>query len=150
MFSAVITGKSTKCSYKPSGVSATEDLISVVPSKTKMASLLRTEDGILGWWREYFKDLLKRVPLTPSDLQNVHCGKENTITASDVFFDVKTLKGWKAAGCDEIRPEMIKSIEEISDDSLSVSWPDVVERHRKIGKLGDNQHTQEIGQENTH
>jgi len=36
-------------------------------------------------------------------------GGKNTITAAEVFLDVKALKSGKAAGCDEIRPEMLKT-----------------------------------------
>jgi len=36
--------------------------------------------------------------------------EENTITATKVFPVVKTLKARKAAGCDEMRPEMIKAL----------------------------------------
>jgi len=37
-------------------------------------------------------------------------GEENTITAAEVSLAVKTLKAGKAAGCDEIRPEMLKAL----------------------------------------
>jgi len=44
-------------------------------------------------------------------------GEENSITATEVFLVVKTLKAVKAAGCDEIRPEMLKAL-----DREEVHW----------------------------
>jgi len=46
---------------------------------------------------------------TPLDTQEVYLGEENAITAIEVFPAVKTLK---AAGCGEIRPEMLKALNE--------------------------------------
>jgi len=38
-------------------------------------------------------------------------GKENTITAPEVFLAVKTLKAGKAGGYNEIRPDMLKAMD---------------------------------------
>jgi len=37
-------------------------------------------------------------------------GEENTITEAEVFLTVKTLKAGKAAGGEEIRPEMLEAM----------------------------------------
>jgi len=37
-------------------------------------------------------------------------GEENEITAVDVFLAVKTLRAGEAAGCDEVRLEMFKTL----------------------------------------
>jgi len=63
----------------------------------------------LGRWREYFEDYLNTATLTPTDSHDVHLGKEKTIAVTEVSLAVETLKAGKAAGCDEIQPEMIKA-----------------------------------------
>jgi len=40
----------------------------------------------------------------------VHLGEENTITEAKAFPAVKTLRAGKVAACDEIRPEMLKAL----------------------------------------
>jgi len=39
---------------------------------------------------------LNKATFTPSDVQEVHLGEENTITAAEVFLAVKTLKAARA------------------------------------------------------
>jgi len=56
----------------------------------------------------YFKDLFNPVNTIPPDTKKVRLGEENTITAAEVFPTVKSLKAGKAAGCNEIRPEILK------------------------------------------
>ena len=41
---------------------------------------LRSEEEIVGKRREHFKDLLNPVAITPSDINEVHLGEENTIS----------------------------------------------------------------------
>jgi len=50
---------------------------------------------------------LNPVTTTPPNTHEVHFGEENTITATEASLAVKTLK---AAGCDEIRPDMLKAL----------------------------------------
>jgi len=40
----------------------------------------------------------------------MHLGEENIITATDVLPILKTLEPRKTTGCDEIRPEMIETL----------------------------------------
>jgi len=44
--------------------------------------------------------------------QSIHAslGEENIITAAEVFLGFKTLNAGKAVGCDEIRYEMLKTL----------------------------------------
>jgi len=67
--------------------------------------LLSSEEDLLGRWRVYFEDLLNSV--TSSGKQEGQLWEENSITASEVLPVVKTLK---TAGCDKIRPEMLKAL----------------------------------------
>jgi len=50
------------------------------------------------------------VTITPLDTHEVRFGEENTINAAEVFLAFKTLKSGKAAGCDEIWPEMLEAL----------------------------------------
>jgi len=47
------------------------------------------------------------VTTTPSDTHEVHSGGKNAITPAEAFFAIKTPK---VAGYDEIRPEILKAL----------------------------------------
>ena len=99
--------------------------------------LLRNEKNNLGRWKEKFKYLLNLVTITPQNTHHVHLGEENTITAVEVSFPIKALKGGKDAGCDEIRREMLKALNRgilWLTRACQVAW--CSGRNRKIGKLG--------------
>ena len=66
-----ITGKPTKCSDKPSRISAAK--ISV---KDQNVVLLSNEEDVLGRWREYFKDVSNPTTLTPSNTQEVRLARK--------------------------------------------------------------------------
>jgi len=57
-----------------------------------------------GRWIECFKYIFNPVTLTSSGVQEVHLGKEKSF---EVFLAVKTLK---AASCEEIQTEMLKTL----------------------------------------
>ena len=61
----------------------------------------------------------------------------NTIIATKVLIPAKTLQTGRAAGCDEIRPEMPNILNrEFIGWFMCVKWPGVVENSQKISKLG--------------
>jgi len=103
-----VTGKPTK-SGKPSCVFSRKDFILLDSSQTKMVSYSAMKD-ILSILSEHFKEILDPVTITPSDTQEMFLGEESTITAAENFLAVKTLKAGEAAGCDEILPEMLKTL----------------------------------------
>jgi len=53
------------------------------------------------------KNILNPITTTPLDAHKVHFVEEITIAAVEVPLAVKPLK---AAGCDEIRPEMLRAL----------------------------------------
>jgi len=57
--------------------------------------------------KRVFQDLLEPGQHYTTEHTRGTFGEENTITAAEVFLAVKTLK---AAGCDEIRPEMLETL----------------------------------------
>jgi len=63
--------------------------------------------------REYSKDVLKQVIVTPPDTHDVHLGEESIITEVEVFIAVKKLKAREAAGCKEIRPELFNALDRV-------------------------------------
>ena len=66
------------------------------------------ENEILSRWREYFEDLLNPVKASTRDTHKVkHLGEEQVFTAAKVATTIKRIKSKKAAGEDEIRPEML-------------------------------------------
>ena len=105
--------------------------------KDQNGVLLRNEKDILGTWRENIKYLSNPVTITPQNTHDVHLRKENTITAAEVSFPIKTLKGGKDGSCDEIRREMLKALNQgvlWLTRVCRVTW--CSGRNRKIGKLG--------------
>ena len=75
------------------------------------SNILTDENEILSRWREYFEDLLNPVKASTHDTQEViHSGEEKLLTAAEVATAIKWIKSGKAAGEDEIRPEMLKAL----------------------------------------
>ncbi|KAK3534690.1 hypothetical protein QTP86_020345 [Hemibagrus guttatus] len=80
--------------------------------------LLASTGDIVGWWKEYFKDLLN-----PTDMPSVEESEaedsevESFITEAEVTEIVQQLLGGKAPGVDEIHPEYLKSL-----DVVGLSW----------------------------
>ena len=69
------------------------------------------ENEILSRWREYFEDLLNPVKASTRDTHEVtHLGDNEVFTAAEVATANKGIKSGKAAGEDEIRPEMLKAL----------------------------------------
>ncbi|KAK3520189.1 hypothetical protein QTP70_017925 [Hemibagrus guttatus] len=74
--------------------------------------LLASTGDIVGWWKEYFEDLLN-----PTDTPSVEEPEaedsevDSFITQAEVTEVVQQLLGGKAPGVDEIRPEYLKVLE---------------------------------------
>ena len=67
------------------------------------------ENEILSRWKKYFEGLLNPVKASTCDTHEVkHLGEEQVFTAAKVATTIKRIKSEKAAGEDEIRPEMLK------------------------------------------
>ena len=68
------------------------------------------ENEILSRWREYLEDLLNPVKASNHDTEEViHLGKEEVFTTSEATA-IKAIKSEKAAGKNEIRPQMFKTL----------------------------------------
>ena len=67
---------------------------------------------ILNRWRDYFSDLLNPVDATPIQIHEEQVGEDIQITETDVNAVIKSLKIGKAPGEDDIRPEMLKAMNE--------------------------------------
>ena len=79
--------------------------------KDSAGSILTGENEILSRWRKYFEDLLNPVKASTRDTQEViHLEEEEVFTAAKVATAIKGIKSGKAAGEDEIRPEMLKAL----------------------------------------
>ena len=66
----------------------------------------------------------------------IQTGEKEAVIATDVATAIKQLKPGKAAGGDQIRPEMLKSFarEGILWLTVCVNWHSNLEKHRRIGK----------------
>ena len=71
---------------------------------------LKDQDAILNRWRDYFSDLLNPVDATPIQIHEKQVGEDIQITEADVNAVIKSLKTGKAPGEDDIRPEMLKTM----------------------------------------
>ena len=79
--------------------------------KDSDGNILTHENEILSPWREYFEDLLNPVKTSTRDTHEVtHLGEDEVFTAAEVATAIKGIKSGKAAGEDEIRPEMLKAL----------------------------------------
>ena len=79
--------------------------------KDSAGNILTDENEILSRWREYFEDLLNPVKASIRGTHEVtYLGKEEVFTAADVTAAIKRIKSGKAAGEDEIRPEVLKAL----------------------------------------
>ena len=77
----------------------------------KDGNILTDENEILSRWREYFEDLLNPVKASTRDTYEVtHLREDEVFTAAEVATAIKGIKSGKAAGEDEIRPEMLKAL----------------------------------------
>ncbi|KAK3565356.1 hypothetical protein QTP86_007126 [Hemibagrus guttatus] len=80
--------------------------------------LLVLTGDIVGWWKEYFEDLLNPTD-TPSieEPEAEDSEVDSFITQAEVTEVVQQLLGGKAPGVDEIHPEYLKSL-----DVVGLSW----------------------------
>ncbi|KAK3537288.1 hypothetical protein QTP70_006984 [Hemibagrus guttatus] len=80
--------------------------------------LLVSTGDIVGWWKEYFEDLLN--PTDTPSVEEPEAGDsevDSFTTQAEVTEVVQQLLGGKAPGVDEIRPEYLKSL-----DVVGLSW----------------------------
>ena len=101
-----ISDKQTKYSGKPTGVYADKNRMLLDPSKKTKLCLTQEGGKNLSQMETVFQKSFEPICIIPSDKQEVQSGEENTITATEIFPAVKTLKAGKAAGCDQIQPRM--------------------------------------------
>ena len=73
-------------------------------------SILTDENEILSQPREYFEDLLNPVKASTRDTQEVINSEEEVFTAAEVATAIKGIKSGKAAGENQIIPEMLKAL----------------------------------------
>ena len=79
--------------------------------KDSDSNILTDENEILSQWRKYFEDLLNHVEASTRDTYKVtHLGEDEIFTAAEVATAIKGIKSGKAAGENEIRPEMLKAL----------------------------------------
>ncbi len=78
--------------------------------KDTNGKLLIQEEEILNRWKEYFADLYNPISGQKTQTNKPASDESNDITMAEVATAIKSLKSGKAAGVDEIRPEMLKSL----------------------------------------
>ena len=79
--------------------------------KDSAGNIPTDKNEILSGWREYFEDLLCSVKASTNGTHEVtHLGKEDVFTAAEEATAIKGIKSGKAAGADEIKPEMLKAL----------------------------------------
>jgi exonuclease III len=82
---------------------------SIKSVKDRKGEIITGEERILGRWKEYFEKLLNPVDHGDQRLE-LQSRAENSPTQAEVEAAIKSLKPGKAAGVDEIRPEMLKTL----------------------------------------
>lgn len=75
------------------------------------------EEDILNRWKEYFAELYNPTSAQHIKLDEPANNEFNTISTVEVTTAIQSLKSGKAAGVDEIRPEMLKSLK-----SGGINW----------------------------
>ncbi|CAF4539469.1 unnamed protein product, partial [Rotaria sp. Silwood2] len=94
--------------------------------KDMAGRLLTREEDILNRWKEYFAELYNPTSAKHIKLNEPTDNESNTISTTEVTTAIKSLKSGKAAGVDEIRPEMLKSLKSGGVDWLTricrVAW----------------------------
>ena len=81
--------------------------------KDSAGNILTDENEILSRLREYFEYLLNLVKASTRDTHKVtYLGEDEVFTAVEVATEIKGIKSGKAAGEDEIRPEILKTLTE--------------------------------------
>ena len=79
--------------------------------KDSAGNIPTDENEILSRWREYFEDLLNPVKAPTRDTHKAtHLGEKEVFAAAEVATAIKGIKSGKAAGEDEIRPEILKAL----------------------------------------
>ena len=79
--------------------------------KDSDGSIPTDENEILSRWREYFEDLLNPAKVSTRDTHEVtHLVEDEVFAAAEVATAFKGIKSGKAAGEDEIRPEMLNAL----------------------------------------
>ena len=76
--------------------------------------LLKHQKGIINHWREYFCELLNLVTVQHSETSKKQIGKEIHLTKAKVNTGIKSLKPGKAPGKDNIRPKILKAMNNLS------------------------------------
>ena len=72
---------------------------------------LTVENEILSRWSEYVEDLLNPVKASTRETHEMtHVKEDKVFTAAEVASAIKRIKSGKAAGEDEIRPQMLKAL----------------------------------------
>ena len=81
--------------------------------KDSAGNILTDENEIFSRWREYFEDLSNSVKASTRETHEVtHLREEEFFTAVEVATAIEQTKSEKAAGGNEIRPEMLKAMTE--------------------------------------
>ncbi|CAF4396317.1 unnamed protein product [Rotaria sp. Silwood2] len=94
--------------------------------KDMTGRLLTREEDILNRWKKYFAELYNPTSAKYIKLNEPTDNESNTISTTEVTTAIQSLKSGKAAGVDEIRPEMLKSLKSGGVDWLTricrVAW----------------------------
>ena len=69
------------------------------------------ENELFSRWRKHFEHLLNSVKASTQDtLEVIYLGREKVFIAAELATAINGIKSGKAAGEDEIRPEMLKAL----------------------------------------
>lgn len=77
--------------------------------KDKNGNILKEVPAIADRWKEHFEELLNPATADPP-IPELHFRAETKLAVEEVWQAVNRLKSGKAAGVDEIRPEMLKAL----------------------------------------